>query len=189
MPAVSTPRIPPLPPDQRDERTEELLRSLRAGPGPGDADLNIFATLAHHPRLLKRWSAFGGTLLYRGELPPRDRELLILRTAWNCGADYEWGQHVRIGLDAGLTEDEVDRVPAGPGAPGWSADDAALLAAADELHDHARIGDATWQALASRSAAALIELCMVVGQYHLVAFTLNSLGVEREDGVPPLPSR
>jgi alkylhydroperoxidase family enzyme len=188
---VPTPRIPPLPPDQRDERTEELLRTLRAGPGPGDGDLNIFATLARHPRLLKRWSAFGGTLLYAGELPPRERELLILRTAWNCRADYEWGQHVRIGLDAGLTEDEVDRVPDGPGAAAWSAEDAALLAAADELHEEARIGDETWQALAGRlSEAQLIELCMLVGQYHLVAFALNSLGVEREDDtVPTLPCR
>jgi alkylhydroperoxidase family enzyme len=184
---VPEPRIPPLPPAQRDDRTEELLRSLRADPeGP---DLNIFATLARHPRLLKRWSAFGGTLLYRGELPARERELLILRTGWNCGAEYEWGQHVTIGLAAGLTEQEVQRVAAGPDAAGWSEQDAALLRAADELHRDARIGDTTWRDLAATwSELQLIELCMVVGQYHLVAFTLNSLGIEREDGVPPLPA-
>jgi alkylhydroperoxidase family enzyme len=188
---VSTPRIPPLPPAERDERTEELLRSLRAGPGPDGEDLNIFATLARHPRLLKRWAAFGGILLYGGELPSRERELLILRTAWNCRAEYEWGQHVRIGLASGLTEDEVARVPDGPGGAGWSAEDAVLLAAADELHGDARIGDATWQALAARfSEAQLIEVCMLVGQYHLVAFALNSLGVEREDeSIPTLPAR
>ena len=181
------PRIPPLPPAQREERTEELLRSLRQDPeGP---DLNIFATLARHPRLLKRWSAFGGTLLYAGELPGRERELLILRTAWNCRADYEWGQHVPIAVAAGLTEEEVQRVPAGAGAPGWSDMDVALLTAADELHQDARIGDDTWRLLATTwSEGQLIELCMVVGQYHLVAFTLNSLEVQREDGVAPLPS-
>jgi 4-carboxymuconolactone decarboxylase len=184
---VPEPRIPPLPPAQRDDRTEELLRSLRADPdGP---DLNIFATLARHPRLLKRWSAFGGTLLYSGELPGRERELLILRTGWNCGAGYEWGQHVPIALDAGVTEDEVQRVPAGPDDAGWSEQDAVLLRAADELHRDARIGDGTWASLAATwSEMQLIEVCMVVGQYHLVAFTLNSLGVEREDGVQDLPS-
>ena len=181
------PRIAPLPPAQREERTEELLRSLRRQPdGP---DLNIFATLARHPRLLKRWSAFGGTLLYGGELPGRERELLILRTAWNCRADYEWGQHVPIALDAGLGEEEVDRVPAGPEDPGWSEQDAVLLRAADELHDVARIGDDTWRSLAATwSELQLIELCMIVGQYHLVAFTLNSLGIQREEGVTGLPS-
>ena len=180
-------RIAPLAPDERDERAAELLAALRA-PG-ADADMNIFATLAHHPRLLKRWSAFGGTLLYRGELPARERELLILRTALRCQADSEWGQHVRFGLDAGLTPDEIAAVAAGgPGDPAWSDDDAALLAAADELHDDAHIGDETWATLAGRwGPAQLIEICMVVGQYHLVAFTLNSLGVQREEGVDGLP--
>jgi hypothetical protein len=67
--------------------------------------------------------------------------------------------------------------------------DTTLLVAADELHEQARIGEDTWRSLAATwSEVQLIELCMVVGQYHLVAFTLNSLEVQREDGVPPLPS-
>lgn len=176
-------RVPPLAPEDREERTAELLEGL--------GDLNIFATLAHHPRLLKRWSQFGGVLLYKGELPVRERELLILRTAWNCRADYEWGQHVRIGLEAGLTPDEITAITSAAGGddPAWSASDAALLRAADELHRDAHVGDGTWEALAATwSVPQLIELCMVVGQYHLVAFTLNSLGVQREDGVPGLPS-
>jgi alkylhydroperoxidase family enzyme len=182
-------RVPPLPPEERDERTAELLDSLRV-PGGDGRDMNIFATLARHPRLLKRWSAFGGVLLYRGELPARERELLILRTAYNCRAAYEWGQHVRIGLDAGLTADEVAAIgtPEAAEDPGWSAGDATLLRAADELHADAHIGDDTWTALAATwTEAQLIELCMVVGQYHLVAFTLNSLGVQREEGVEGLP--
>lgn len=181
-------RIPPLPRDERDERTAAMLDALRM-PG-SDVELNIFATLARHPKLFKRWSDFGGVLLYAGVLPARDRELLILRTGWNCGSDYEWGQHVRIGLDAGLTPDEIAAI-AGEGAPddpGWSANDALLLRAADELHRDATIGDDTWAALAATySERQLIELCMTVGQYHLVAFTLNALGVQREDGVPGLP--
>lgn len=166
------PRIPPLPPAERDERARELL----AGVG---SDLNIFTTLVRHPRLFRRWVAFGGVLL-TGLLPARDRELLILRTAHRCGADYEWVQHVRIALDAGVSAEEVDRVAAGPGA-GWSDHDAALLRAVDELHDGQRIGEATWATLAATyDEAQLIEVCMVVGQYHMVAFTLNSLGVEVE---------
>ena len=182
---MSTPRIPPLPLEGRDPRTEELLAPLRR---PDGTEMNIFTTLAHHPKLLKRWSAFGGTLLYGGTLPGRERELLILRTAWHCDAHYEWGQHVAIAIAAGLTEDEVERVAAGPHAPGWSNDDAVVLHAADELHADSRISDATWAALAARfDEQQLIELCMVVGQYHLVAMTLNSLGVEREPGVPGFP--
>lgn len=184
---MSPPRISPLPAEGRDPRTEELLASLRP---PGGTELNIFSTLARHPKLFKRWSDFGGTLLYGGVLPPRERELLILRTGYLCRAPYEWGQHVTIGLAAGLTEEEVARVAAGPDAAGWSDDEAVLLRAADELHADSRIGDATWAALAARlDDQQLIEVCMVVGQYHLVSFVLNSLGVEPEsDDFPPLPA-
>ncbi len=178
------PRIPPLPPDERDEQCEGLLAPIR---GP-EGDLNIFATLVRHPRLFKRWSGFGGFLLYRGELEARHRELLILRTAWNCGADYEWGQHARIALTADVGEAEISRVVEGPDAPGWSAFDAALLRAADELHSQSVISDPTWAVLSAHlDERQMIELCMVVGQYHLVAFALNSLGVEREPGVGGFP--
>lgn len=180
------PRIPPLPADDRDPKTAELLEALR---GFNGTELNIFATLARHPRLMKRWSAFGGVLLYGGALPARERELLILRTGYLCRAPYEWGQHVPIGLAAGLTDEEIARVAKGPDDGDWSDDDADVLRAADELHADNRISDDTWAALAARwDEQQLIEVCMVVGQYHLVAMTLNSLGVEPEtDDFAPLP--
>lgn len=171
------PRIPPLPPEERDEAARELLERL----GPA-GEYNIFTTLARHPRLFKRWSAFGGVLL-SGELPARDRELLILRTAHRCGADYEWAHHLDIAARAGLSDEEVERVGRGPDAPGWSGLDAALVRAADELHEQQVIADETWGTLAAHyDERQLIEVCMVVGQYHLVAFVLRSLGVEVEDG-------
>jgi alkylhydroperoxidase family enzyme len=181
------PRIPPLPTEGRDSKTAELLEALS---GFNGTELNIFATLARHPRLLKRWSAFGGVLLYGGALPARERELLILRTGYLCRAPYEWGQHVPIGRSAGLTDEEIARVAEGPGAAGWSAGDATLLRAADELHADQCISDPTWAELAGTwDEQQLIEVCMVVGQYHLVAMTLNSLGVEPEtDQFAPLPA-
>lgn len=186
VPAMPGPRIPPLPPDDREPRTAELMDSLRFDPDGGD--LNLFATLAHHPRLLKRWAAFGGLLLFGGELTDRDRELLILRTSANTDADYEWSHHQGLGQAAGLTQAEIDRVFDGPGADGWSDQDRTILNAADELHHDGRIGDATWEALSRRcTTAQLIEIPMVVGQYHLVAFTVRSLGIEREAGSTGFP--
>jgi 4-carboxymuconolactone decarboxylase len=191
------PRLGPLSPDERSEEAEAVLRPIRANfAGPDQdpdtvPDANIFATLARHPRVLDRWGAFGGTLLFRGELPERDRELLILRTAWNCRAHYEWGHHVPWARRVGVTADEVRAVTTGPDAEGWSHGDALLLRAADELHERSTISDATWNGLAARyTETQLIEVCMVVGQYHLVAFTLNALGVQLEPGesLDPDPS-
>ncbi|MCU1496079.1 MAG: carboxymuconolactone decarboxylase [Acidimicrobiales bacterium] len=182
---TDSPRIRPLPPEDREERTEALLAGLRAA--PDEPDLNLFATLAHHPRLLKRWTAFGGLLLAGGTLPARDREVLILRTAANCGADYEWGHHLPIGRAAGLTDAEMADL-ATPMVATEHPRDALLVRAADELHEHARLSEVVWVALArTYDEQQLIELCMLVGQYHLVAFALNSLGVEREPGVEGLP--
>jgi 4-carboxymuconolactone decarboxylase len=177
----TTPRIAPLPPDERDDQARELLASAGTADGPTH---NIFTTLVRHPGLFRRWLPFGGKLL-AGKLPVRDRELLILRTGWRCQAEYEWGHHVLIGRAAGITDEEVRRIQVGADAPGWSALDATLLRAADELHDDSCISDTTWTELADHyDEAQLIEIPMLVGQYHLVSFSLNSLGVQREPDVP-----
>src|SRR6266540_1326231 len=174
-------RIAPLTPDARDEQARELLSSVAM---PGGSPLNIFMTLVRHPGLFRKWLPFGGKLL-DGKLPARERELLILRTGWRCRSEYEWGQHALIGREAGLTDEELRRIKEGPDAPGWDPFDAVLLRAADELHDDSCISDTTWDALASRyDERQLIEVPMLVGQYHLVSFALNSLGVQREPGVP-----
>ena len=105
--------------------------------------LNIFRTLAHAPKAFKRFMAWGGYILSdANSLSPRDRELVILRTGFNWKSGYEWAQHVRIGLDCGLTEAEITRVKKGPGALEWSDNDRALLVATDELTADAFISDA-----------------------------------------------
>lgn len=180
------PRVPPRREASWDDVTRQVLEPLRAL-GSGRV-LNIFATLAHHPLLLKRWLVFGNHVLAKSTLPERERELVILRTGYLCGSEYEWGQHVQIARRCGVSEEEIERVAAGPDAPGWSADDVALLRAADELHRDSRIGDATWEALGARwDTKGLLDLIFTVGQYHLVAMALNSLGVERDPGVPGFP--
>jgi len=174
-----SPRIPPLADEEQDDQARELLAGAAA---PGIPASNIFATLVRHPGLFRKWMPFGGKLL-TGKLPARDRELMILRTGWLCQSDYEWGQHVLIGRACGVTDEEIERLKIGPDAPEWEPFDAALVRATDELHDDACITDETWATLASRyDDAQLTEVPMVVGQYHLVS--LNSLGVQREPGVP-----
>jgi 4-carboxymuconolactone decarboxylase len=176
----STPRIPPLSPEDMDDQARELLGDVA---GETRGAVNIFTTLVRHPGLFRRWLPFGGKLLV-GKLPARDRELMILRTGWNCQADYEWAQHVVIARRAGLGDDEIARVKEGPDAAGWDPFDATLLRAADELHRDSVLSDTTWAALAERyDERQLIEVPMLVGHYHMVAYALNSLGVQVEPDV------
>lgn len=182
---LAVPRIPPVPPEERTGSVRELLDGATV---PGADDANIFTTFVRAPGLFRKWLPFGGKLL-NGKLPPRDRELLILRTGWNCTSEYEWGQHARIALLCDLDPAEVDRVPLGPGAPGWGAFDATLLRAADELHTDWMVSDPTWAQLAARyDTEQLIEVPMVVGHYHLVAMTLNTLGVQLDGNLTGFPT-
>lgn len=178
--------MPPRPSDDWDDETREVMAGLLTG--PDDQTLNIFATLAHHPKLLKRWLVFGNHVLGKNTLSARERELLILRTAWCCFSDYEWGEHVSIGKTAGLTDAEIDRV-SHAGTAGWNDQDAALVQAVDELHAESRVSESTWLALAkTHDTKQLLDVVFTIGQYHLVAFALNSLGVPREPGVDGFPA-
>ena len=182
-------RIDPLPEDQWGDDVAPILGARPPGTEGKLGELNIFGTLARNPELFKAWMPFGGYLLTAGTLSGRDRELLILRTAVNCASPYEWGQHVRISEAGGIDRETIDRVAAGPEADGWSGTESALLRAADELHADAKISDGTWAELAEAyDEKQLIEIPMLVGQYHMVAFALNSLGVEQDEGLEDLPA-
>lgn len=166
-----------------DPRLEELF--AKGLLGPDGSVLNIFGTLANHPDMMRRWLVFASHVLAKNTLSPRDRELLILRTGWNCRSRYEWGQHVLIARECGISDDEIDRVAEGPDAPGWSDYDRALLAAADELHRESSLSDATWSALSQRcSTEQMLDVIATVGNYHLVAMFLNSTRVALDAGVP-----
>jgi len=159
----------------------------------GSEPPNVFTTLARHRRLFRRWLRFAGALMPGGVLPRADTELLILRVAHNCGCEYEWGHHERLGLMAGLDSEDVERVRQRPGGAGWSQPQELLLRAADELHAERTISDSLWAELRPLySDRELIELCMLVGHYEMLAMTLNALGVQPDRlrrGRPPRLAR
>ena len=186
---LSEPRLAPLAREDWPAETREVMQRFQRpeSPGTGDA-LNIFKTLAHHPDLLKRWTVFGNHVLYKSTLSAREREIAILRVGWLCRAEYEWAQHVVIGRKAGLSDEDIENIAAGPEAPGLDPFEAVLLRAVDELHADSMIGEDTWKALAERyEAQQLIDLVFAVGQYHLVSMALNTLGVQLDPGLEGFP--
>jgi alkylhydroperoxidase family enzyme len=177
---LENPRISPLAEAEWSEEQSEVLERARTG----ESVLNIFRTLVRHPKLLKRWMVFGNHVLHKSSLDPREREIVILRIGWLCRSEYEWGQHVAIGKSCGLTDGDLARIQAGPGAAGLDPFDALLLQATDELHSDAMISEATWRRLAERyDTRQLIDLIFTVGQYNLVSMALNTLGVPLDAGI------
>ncbi len=138
----------------------------------------IFLVLMRHWRLFRAWLSFAARLMPFGRLDRRDTELAILRVGWLCRCRYEWGQHVAIGLRVGLSPQQIASVPQGADAACWEPRQAALLRATDELHRERILCADTWQALAAHyDERQLLELCLLIGHYEMLAGTLNSLGL------------
>lgn len=140
---------------------------------------HIFTTLGRHRGLFRRWLWFAGGLMPGGKLPRAETELVILRVAHNTGCEYEWSHHERLGRRAGLSAEEIARVRKGATATGWAPRQEMLLEAADALHADGVIGDELWGRLSGDwSEVELIELCLLIGHYEMLAMTLNSLRVQ-----------
>jgi alkylhydroperoxidase family enzyme len=158
--------------------------------------MHIFTTLARQPELFRRWLGFGGALL-AGALPARLRELVILRTAYRFNGEYEWAQHIGIGLAAGVSHEEIVSLGSDLATVTWDPVERAALAAVDETAADGSVGDATWAVLAGRfSEGELIELLMLIAHYLMLATVLRSLRVSLEpaarataDGVAAGPGR
>ena len=166
--------------------TPEVAEILAKGWTYAGKPFNAAATLAHHPRLLKRFTLFTGTFLTHSTLPQRDRELLTLRTCYRTETDYYFGHHVLLWEEAGL--DRALALGVADPEHQWSPEDALLLSAADELTAESRLSDGIWGELAERyEEDQLIELLFVVGFYRMVSCFVNTVGVQREEGVPGIP--
>jgi alkylhydroperoxidase family enzyme len=191
---MTEPRITPLP---RDEWTEEVMQGIAAlRPAGVDQPLrrrkggskgfNVLGTLARHPQLMRAYHSFNGHILYTSSLSARQRELLILRVAALRDAAYEWEQHVVLAEEAGIDGDEIARIADGPDASGWSAEDAAMLRAVDQLIGDAMIDDATWAQLSqTMDEHQLMDLVFTVGAYELLAMAFRSFGVQLDEDLRP----
>ena len=171
---LKSPRVAPV-----EQPTDDQRAALEGLP-----PLNIFRTLVHAPKALKGFLAWGNYVLSRrNSLPPREREIVILRIGYLCRSGYEFTQHTRIGKREGLTAEEIDRIKQGAGAAGWSAAEQALIRAADELHADQFIGEATWRALSEHfDEKQRMDVVFTAGQYTQVSMMLNTFGVQLESG-------
>jgi alkylhydroperoxidase family enzyme len=190
------PRISPYAPDELPDNALEIHGRVQAVADWAGKVITretipeFFGTLLRHPTLFEKQTAFGLELLTKGVIPPRERELAILRIAWLCGAPYEFGEHVFFAHRLGITSEEIDSVKAGYSAPCWSNHERLILKAVDELYDEAIISDATWAGLAENyDERQLIELPIVIGQYHSMAYLLNTLRARLHEGNDGLMAR
>ncbi len=179
---LSHPRVTPL---TREELAPDIRAMLeRPGGFEHGQVLNVFATLARHPALLKRWTPLANHLLFKSSLPPRERELVIMRAGWMAGSAYEWGQHVVIARDqCGFTDADFSALAVGSSDPHWTGPEAALLALAEQLHVQQFVDDEVWAALTAHfSPKQIVDALFTACNYTTLAMALNVLGVQLDEG-------
>lgn len=189
-------RVPPLLPPDWDDAAKEAVDTFPAvrdfllaawKRGSDQRGMNGVGAMLRHAAATKAFLGFNNYVATASTLSKRIRELLILRISWLRRAEYEFTQHVILGLRAGLTDAEIERVQLGPDAPGWDAVDADLVRSVDELHADACIADATWARLSQHfSQEQMIDIVYAVGCYEINAMLFKSLGVQYEAGTEPM---
>lgn len=163
-------RLAPVEAPYDDKAAAWFRRVMPEGVEP----LLLFRTLAVNGRVLDR--VMSGGLLDRGTLTLRERELVIDRTTWRCGSEYEWGVHVTFfGARVDFAEEEVaDLCCEDPAATRFAPREKLLLRLCDELHATSTVGDVLWAELAGEySPEQLVELVVLAGYYHLISFATN----------------
>jgi 4-carboxymuconolactone decarboxylase len=165
----------PLKPDNWPDELKEI-RSFLGQP------LNIQSMMAHHPELLISWMPLRNHVVSHSSLSGRHRELVILRTAHHCQADYEWQHHVERGQLAGLSMLEIERVIEGASAEGWSPAEMAILAAVDDCHHDHSISEANLQLLGQHfSKQQQLDMIVTIGMYKTLAMIIKTWDVPMED--------
>jgi AhpD family alkylhydroperoxidase len=172
-------RLPPLPADLWDDATARALADMLPAEkrNPRDAG-NALATLVRHPELTRAFLRFNIHLLFSSTLPPRVRELAILRVAHRRGCEYEWSHHVALAKEAGLSDHEIEAIRHGEPADEIGR---VVLSAVDELEEKSNLSDTTWATLAERfDERQRMDLIFTVGCYGALAMAFNTFGVELE---------
>jgi alkylhydroperoxidase family enzyme len=176
-------RIAPLAPPYDQEIQAEFDRIMRGAP-----PLVLFRTIAGNARAWEKFRA--GSLLDRGPLTLKEREIVIDRTCALTGCEYEWGVHVATFADAAHLTDEQVRatVLGGADAPCWSESEKALIAAVDALHARATLDDGEFRALSAHyDDAKIFEIILLCGFYRTVSYLANGLDLPLEEKAARFP--
>jgi alkylhydroperoxidase family enzyme len=169
-------RIAPLEPPYAPDIQQQFDRIMRGAP-----PLVLFRVMASQTRAWEKFRA--GSLLDRGPLSLREREIVIDRTTALTKCEYEWGVHVAAFAEAAhLTEAQVRATVVGDAdAPCWSVAEQALIAAVDALHHRATLSDAEFKALSAHyDDARIFEVILLCGFYRTVSYLANGLDLPLE---------
>jgi alkylhydroperoxidase family enzyme len=183
-PPTKGPRVPRLPVNEAKAAADE------AGVPDYMAELAIFQVLLNHPKLACALNDLLATMLWRGMLDRRLRELVIMRIGWLTASDYEWTQHWRVAQGLGVSAEDLLGVRDWQAHQAFGPAERAVLAATDDVVRDGAVSAESWagcQRELGADPAVLVELVTAIGAWRMVASILHSLQVPLEDGLASWP--
>lgn len=172
------PRIPIPKNEELSPDIQEYITKVREG----GVAVNLSEMLLNAPACLKEFNAMGGTILFKSELPPRTREIAVLRIGHITQAAYEWHHHKRFGLAVGVTEEEIKKIAVDGPVTNLDEEGNLLCRVADEITNNIRLSDeALTQSLERYGPQQTTELILCCCWFNLVSRFLESTGIEIEE--------
>ena len=157
-------------------------------PLPGTPPAQLLALMDELEDVGRAFEQLFRSLVTVGSLPPRIRELVVLRVAWACKNSYIWGGHVLIAETEGLRLVDRGSQPELASRP-WQPDELLVLVATDELVFNGRLTTARRKRLLEiMTRRQVLEMTVVVGSYRAIAILSEVADFTREPGKPALPS-
>lgn len=148
---------------------------------------NIFRTLAHTPKLLRRFLALGGEMRNGTALDPKLRELALMTVGRLTDAEYEFTHHWNLSLRVGVRHEQLEHLAEFEKSPLFNEQERAVMRYAAEATQNVKVSDATFDALRKfLDTRRLMDLVQNVAFYNMVVRVLVPLGVEVEPGVKKL---
>jgi 4-carboxymuconolactone decarboxylase len=161
-----------------DPMVKEIYQKVEES---GGEVINLIKALAHSPKICRDWNRLGITLLLKGQLSPKLRELAILRVGVLAKANYEWTKHVPMAMAAGTVQEQIDSLPEWVNSKEFNEQERVVLRYTDEVSQDIRASDDTFSKIREfLSEREIIELTVTIGYYGMVCRTLESLQIELE---------
>jgi alkylhydroperoxidase family enzyme len=143
--------------------------------------LNVFRMMANAPASFQGFLQLAGSILMQSEFDSRKREVAILRVAHVTRSSYEWTQHVRLALQLGVTQQEIDRIGVDGPVRGLDEEDTLLCRVAEEISRDVRLSDEALQAIMKRyGVRQATELILCCSYFNMLSRFLESTRVELE---------
>ena len=148
-----------------------------------------FRVVANNPGVAR--AAFGQLmqLLENNKFDLRLREMMIMRIGWVTGSAYEWTQHWRIAIAAGIPPEDVLAVRDWRNSDRLTPADRAILAATDECLEGRTISDAIWAEVAKHvpDPGQQVEFVIAMGNWMSFSLLFRNLRIPLTPDLTPWP--